>query len=404
MSVAPSFIARGAARKQCKGGRGRTAKRSGLASRFLPRVALLVATAPQEGSIARVLQTFAVMVIGCVNSAAAEAITPPLGLPPIPATVAGTPAMRKLGEKLFFDRSLSANGTLSCAMCHIPAQGFASNQSALSIGMEGQSLRRNAPSLYNVVFKKFLFHDGRETDLAAQVWGPLLAADEMGNGGIGPLIARLRTHADYGPLFEAAFPGEGATMSTLGRAIAAYEASLLRGGGRFDRALYGGEKAALTPQEWLGYEIFIGKGGCAACHTIGPETALFTDQSWHNTGVAFRSEATGGGKRLVQLAPGVFQHVDLAAVGLALTGAPKDIGRFEITNAPADRWAYTTPMLRGVSESPPYMHDGSLSTIAEVVEFYDRGGGGNPSLDPKIHPLDLTAEEKAAIVAFLGAL
>ena len=141
--------------------------------------------------------------------------------------------MRKLGEKLFFDRSLSANGTLSCAMCHIPAQGFASNQSALSIGMEGRSLRRNAPSLYNVVFKKFLFHDGRETDLAAQVWGPLLAADEMGNGGIGPLIARLRADADYGPLFEAAFPGEGATMSTLGRAIAAYEASLLRGGGRF---------------------------------------------------------------------------------------------------------------------------------------------------------------------------
>ena len=146
-------------------------------------------------------------------------------------------------------------------MCHIPAQGFASNQSALSIGMEGRSLRRNAPSLYNVVFKKFLFHDGRETDLAAQVWGPLLAADEMGNGGIGPLIARLRADADYGPLFEAAFPGEGATMSTLGRAIAAYEASLLRGGGRFDRAVYGGERAALTPQEWLGYGLFIGKGG-----------------------------------------------------------------------------------------------------------------------------------------------
>ena len=117
--------------------------------------------------------------------------------------------MRRLGEKLFFDRSLSANGTLSCAMCHIPAQGFASNQSALSIGMEGRSLRRNAPSLYNVVFKKFLFHDGRETDLAAQVWGPLLAADEMGNSGIGPLIARLRADAEYGPLFEAAFPGRG---------------------------------------------------------------------------------------------------------------------------------------------------------------------------------------------------
>ncbi|MFO1102761.1 MAG: cytochrome c peroxidase [Methylocystis sp.] len=342
-------------------------------------------------------------VLGCFNSAAGEAIEPPLGLPPVPAAVAGTPAMRKLGEKLFFDRSLSANGTLSCAMCHIPAQGYASNQSALSIGMEGRSLRRNAPSLYNVVFKKFLFHDGRETDLAAQVWGPLLAADEMDNAGIGPLIGRLRADADYGSLFDAVFPGEGATMMTLGRAIAAYEASLLRGGGRFDRAVYGGERAALTPEEWQGYELFIGKAGCAACHMIGTETALFTDQSWHNTGVAFRSGARRA-KRLVQLAPGVFQNVDIAAVGLALAGASNDVGRFEITNAPADRWAYATPMLRGVSESSPYMHDGSLSTLAEVVEFYDRGGGANPSLDPKIRPLDLSVEEKAAIVAFLETL
>ncbi|MBG0796165.1 c-type cytochrome [Methylocystis sp. L43] len=386
MSVAPFANYRSAATKP---------------SRSPPPATLGVATAPQGRGIARVLHALALLVY--VGGAAAEDIQSPLGLPPVPAKVAGTPAMRRLGEKLFFDRSLSANGTLSCAMCHIPAQGFASNQSALSIGMEGRSLRRNAPSLYNVAFKKFLFHDGREPDLAAQVWGPLLAADEMGNAGIGPLVARLRADADYGPSFEASFPGEGATMMTLGRAIAAYEAALLRGGGRFDRAVYGGERAALTPQEWKGYELFTGKAGCAACHAIGAETALFTDQSWHNTGVAFRSGATGG-KRLVQLAPGVLQHVDLAAVGLAQTGAPNDVGRFEITNAPTDRWAYTTPMLRGVSESAPYMHDGSLRTLAEVIEFYDRGGGANPSLDPKIRPLELTPDEKAAIVAFLEAL
>ena len=99
----------------------------------------------------------------------------PLGLPPVPPAIAGSTAMQRLGERLFFDRGLSANNTLSCAMCHIPTQGYASNQSALSIGMEGHSLRRNAPTLYNVVFKKFLFHDGRETDLAAQVWGRCLA-------------------------------------------------------------------------------------------------------------------------------------------------------------------------------------------------------------------------------------
>lgn len=383
-------------------GEDRTAKRFGVGRLFPPPpTRRRVATSLQGGGLARVLLALTMLV--CAGKAAAEDVKQPLGLPQVPAGVSGTPAMRRLGEKLFFDRGLSANGTLSCAMCHIPGQGFASNQSALSIGMEGRSLRRNAPSLYNVVFKNFLFHDGRETDLAAQVWGPLLAADEMGNGGIGPLVARLRADAGYGPLFEATFPGEGATMTTIGRAIAAYEASLLRGGGRFDRALFGGEKDALTPQERLGYELFVGKAGCAACHSVGPETALFTDQSWHNTGVAFQSRATNG-KRQVQLAPGVFQSVDIAAIGLAQASGSSDLGRFEITNAPGDRWAYVTPMLRGVAESAPYMHDGSLSTLPEVVEFYDGGGGPNPALDPKIRPLGLTAQERAALVAFLEAL
>ncbi len=338
--------------------------------------------------------------LACLGGAQAE--TPPLGLPPFPVAAVGAPAMRQLGERLFFDRGLSANGTLSCAMCHNPAQGFASNQSALSIGMEGRTLRRNAPSLYNVVYKKYLFHDGREIDLAAQVWGPLLMPDEMGNPAIGPLLARLRDDAVYGPAFAAAFPGEGVTMITLGRALAAYEATLLKGDSRFDRALFRGDKSALTPQEWRGYALFFSKG-CASCHNIGPDAALFTDQSWHNTGVAFgRREA--GGKVRVELAPGIVTMVELSAVGLDKSAAPADVGRFEITRDPADRWAYVTPMLRGVKDTWPYMHDGSLKTLEEVVDFYDRGGGRNPALDPKIKPLGLTAEEKAALVAFLEAL
>jgi cytochrome c peroxidase len=326
----------------------------------------------------------------------------PLGLPPVPPEIAGTPAMRQLGEKLFFDRSLAANGTLSCAMCHIPAQGFASNQSALSIGLEGRTLRRNAPSLYNVVYKRHLFHDGREIDLAAQVWGPLLAPDEMGNPAIGPLLARLRANPDYAPAFNAAFPGEGVTMTTLGRAIAAYEATLLRGDSRFDKALFGGQRDALSPEEWRGYQIFVSKGGCSACHDIGTNTGLFTDQSWHNTGVAFR-DRTAPANVPVEIARGVIKTVDVTALGLA-PPPPRDVGRFEITNDPADRWAYTTPSLRGVTETAPYMHDGSLATLEEVVEFYDRGGGANPALDEKIHPLGLTREEKAALVAFLKTL
>jgi cytochrome c peroxidase len=338
------------------------------------------------------------LAIGVV-AAEAEDIRQPLGLPTAPA---GAPAMRKLGEKLFFDRGLSANGTLSCAMCHIPAQAFASNQSALSIGMEGRSLRRNAPSLYNVVFKKYLFHDGRETDLAAQVWGPLLAPDEMGNTGIGPLLTRLREAADYRAAFDAAFPGEGVTMTTVGRAIAAYEATLLLGDGRFDKAMFGGDRNALSAEEWRGYDIFISKGGCVACHNIGSDTALFTDQSWHNTGVAFRRAAPAA-RTQVQLAPGLVKEVDLTNLGLALA-PPRDVGRFEITKDPADRWAYTPPMLRGVSKSWPYMHDGSLASLEEVIDFYDVGGGPNPALDEKIRPLHLTTEEKAELLAFLKAL
>jgi cytochrome c peroxidase len=268
--------------------------------------------------------------------------------------------------------------------------------------MEGRSLRRNAPSLYNVAFKKFLFHDGRETDLAAQVWGPLLAPDEMGNAGIGPLLTRLRNHPDYGPAFDAAFPGEGVTMTTLGRAIAAYEATLLLGDSRFDKAIFGGDKNALSAQEWRGYEIFISKGGCASCHSVRTDAALFTDQEWHNTGVAFRRPAPAA-RAQVQLAPGLVKDVDLSSLGLDAP-RPRDVGRFEITNDPADRWAYTTPMLRGVAKSWPYMHDGSLATLEEVIDFYDAGGGPNPALDPKIRPLNLTQKEKAALLAFLEAL
>lgn len=352
----------------------------------------------------RVMTSLAFAVAWCASmaSTAPAQLKPPLGLPSIPPAVAGSIAMQRLGERLFFDRGLSRNSTLSCAMCHIPAQGFTSNQSALSIGMEGHSLRRNAPTLYNVVFKEFLFHDGRETDLSAQVWGPLLAADEMDNPAIGPLLDRLRNDAVYGPAFSAAFPSEGVSMTTVGRAIAAYEATLLRGDSRFDRAMFAGEKAALTPLEWRGYEVFVSKGGCVSCHTIRDNDALFTDQSWHNTGVAFATQASAMTK--VELAPGVFQNVRLFDLGLSRATTKNDIGRFEISGKPEDRWAYTTPTLRGLRETWPYMHDGSFKSLEEVVDFYDRGGGPNPALDSKIKPLSLSSDEKKALVAFLGAL
>ncbi|MGA8172787.1 MAG: cytochrome c peroxidase [Methylocystis sp.] len=355
-----------------------------------------------ETTRAATILAFASALFACAGSMAQEQAKPPLGLPPVPPAIAGSAAMQRLGERLFFDRGLSANKTLSCAMCHIPTQGFTSNQSALSIGMEGRSLRRNAPTLYNVVFKKFLFHDGRETDLAAQVWGPLLSPDEMGNPAIGPLLDRLRADAVYGPAFAEAFPGEGVSMTTLGRAIAAFEATLLTGDSRFDRALFAGEKGALTPLEWRGYEIFVSKGNCVSCHAIGDNVALFTDQSWHNTGVAFADRAATTAR--VELAPGIFQNIRPSDIGLSATPAKNDVGRFEITGKPEDRWAYTTPTLRGLKETWPYMHDGGFKSLEEVVDFYDLGGGSNPALDPKIKPLGLSDQEKKALVAFLLTL
>jgi cytochrome c peroxidase len=216
------------------------------------------------------------------------------------------------------------------------------------------------------------------------------------------LLAKLKNDTEYGRSFETAFPGEGVTMTTLGRAIAAYEATLLRGDSRFDRAVFAGDRSALSAQEWRGYEIFVSKGGCASCHRVEKDSALFTDQSWHNTGVAFKP-AVPTTKTHIELAPGLTKEVDLASLGLA-AAPPHDVGRFEITNDPADRWAYVTPMLRGVADSWPYMHDGSFRTLEEIIDFYDRGGGPNPALDPKIKPLHLTPEEKTALVAFLKTL
>jgi cytochrome c peroxidase len=170
-----------------------------------------------------------------------------VGLPPYSNLTGATPAQIQLGKKLFFDRRLSVNNTLSCGMCHIEGQAFASTQTSLSVGMEGRSLRRNAPSLFNVVFQQTLFHDGRETELANQVWLPLLLSDEMANPSVGSVINRIRSLPDYEGAFERAFDGAGPSMQTIGDAIAAYERTLLSANSRFDKWHFGHEENALIP-------------------------------------------------------------------------------------------------------------------------------------------------------------
>jgi cytochrome c peroxidase len=329
---------------------------------------------------------------------------PPLGLPevPVPPDNVLTLAKIELGRKLFVDRRLSHNGTLSCAMCHVPEQGFTSNELATPIGLEGRSLRRNAPTLYNVAYATRLFHDGRETSLENQAWGPLLARNEMGNPSVGYVIEKIQTLPDYKGLFEAAF-GRGPDMLSVGQALAAYQRTLLSANSPFDRWYYGKEENALTPEERRGFEVFRDKGGCAACHTLGEKHALFTDNAFHNTGIGWARSMGVKEKLSVQLAPGLALQVEEAMLQAFEPPLP-DTGRFEVTFDPRDRWAYRTPTLRNIALTAPYMHDGSLATLEEVVAFYDRGGIDHSLRDPLLKPLGLTAEERQALVAFLKAL
>ena len=327
-----------------------------------------------------------------------------LGLPVASARDRGAVERIALGRKLFMDRRLSRNGTMSCGMCHVPEQGFVVNELTTAVGIEGRSLRRNAPTVLNVGFNTSFFHDGRAATLEEQAWGPLLAPDEMGNAARAAVVDQIAALPDYAGRFEQAFPGLGLSPETIGAALAAYQRSLVSGGSRFDRWFYRGEASALTHAERRGYVLFRGKAQCAACHEIGGEYALFTDNEFHNLGVGLgapdRSTATVG----VQLAPGVETTV---AVGMldALFGAPpKDEGRFEVTKLDKDRLAYRTPTLRNVELTAPYMHDGSLATLRDVVDFYDRGGNPNPELDKFMMALFLTEREKEDLVAFMRSL
>jgi cytochrome c peroxidase len=331
---------------------------------------------------------------------------PSLGLPPLP-TPADNPLTREkiaLGRKLFYDRRLSLNQTFSCAMCHIPEQGFTSQEQDTAIGIEGRTVRRNAPTIYNVAYLSSLFHDGRESTLENQVWGPLLAANEMGNPSVGTVIDKLKSLPDYRGLFEKAFR-RGPSMDTVGQAIASYERTLNAGDSPFDRWHYVHRPAALSPAAQQGYALFTGKAGCAQCHTIGPNTALFTDNQLHNTGIGYQeSMRRKPDNTPVQVAPGVTFDLSAASIGQVSETRPGDLGRYEITQNPADRWKYRTPSLRNVALTAPYMHHGGLATLRAVVEFYNRGGVPNENLDPLIQPLNLGADDVDKLVAFLESL
>lgn len=331
-----------------------------------------------------------------------------LGLPPVPFPDDNPPTEAKirLGRKLFFDRRLSHNGTISCAMCHVPEQGFTVNETATAIGNEGKSLRRNAPTLLNVAFMRSIFHDGRETSLENQVISPLLSPEEMGNPSAGYLIGRIGRMEDYDGLFEGAF-GRGVSIETIGQAIATYQRTLISANSRFDRWYFRKESNALMKEEERGFRLFTGKANCVQCHIIGGEYALFLDHSFHDTGVGWNKafgDVSADPIVKVQLAPGVFTSVRREVVNSVGLPAKKDWGRYEVTRDPSDLLRFKTPTLRNVNLTAPYMHDGSISTLREIVEFYNRGGVPHDGLDPSVKPLGLSSEEMDDLVAFLRSL
>ena len=332
-----------------------------------------------------------------------------LGLPAVPYSAAGapSPAVVDLGRKLFMDRRLSSNNTLSCAMCHVPEQGFAAVELATAVGIEGRSLRRNAPTLLNVAYVRELFHDGRSDSLEHQAWAPLLNPIEMGNPTSIDVIKKIGTMPDYAGRFEAAFGGAGADEGTVGAALAGYQRTLVAADSRFDRWRYGGDKKALSASEQAGFAVFAGKGRCIACHSVGERSALFSDARFHNTGIGFGRSmvaANFGQRYVVQLAPGVVTELREADLASVSERAQDDTGRHEVTKKPGDKWAYRTPSLRNVAITGPYMHDGSLATLEAVIEYYQHGGIDNPGKDPLVQPLQLSADDKRDLAAFLRSL
>jgi cytochrome c peroxidase len=293
----------------------------------------------------------------------------PLGLDlymPVPDDNPITEEKLALGRQLFFDTRLSVDRTKACATCHVPERAFTDGRQVAE-GVQGRQGTRNTPTLVNRGYGASHFLDGRAGSLEEQVLQPIEGESELAYE-VALAVSRLQESDDYQRAFERTF-GRSPDAETLAWALASYVRSILAGNSPVDRFRHG-DRRALSSEEAEGLRIFVGKGNCSACH-VGPNV---TDEEFHNTGVAW---ADG---RLI------------------------DPGRFRVTGLDQHKGSFKTPTLRELPRTAPYMHDGSIDTLEEVVDFYDGGGTPNPFLDDDIRPLDLTADEKRALVAFLRAL
>ena len=292
---------------------------------------------------------------------------PPLGLSPVkhPDDNPPTEAKIALGKQLYFDPRLSKDNTISCASCHDPAKGW-SNGEQFATGVDGQVGGRNSPTVINTAYQQFQFWDGREPTLEHQALGPIQNPIEMAMT-LDGVIERLNKIEGYRGQFQKVF-GTDVTSDGIAKAIAAYERTVLSGNSPYDR-YKAGDEDALSESARRGRDLFFGKAHCSACHA-GPN---LTDNAFHNIGIGWNAKKE-----------------EFA-----------DVGREAISSLGGDKGAFKTPTVREIARTAPYMHDGSLKTLAEVVAHYNKGGNPNFWQDEEIFPLDLTEEEQQDLIQFL---
>jgi len=308
-----------------------------------------------------------------------------------------------LGEKLFFDGRLSADGTVACASCHDPERAFTDGR-RVSIGFKGRVGQRNAPTILNALYNATQFWDGRATTLEEQAAFPIVNPSEMGQPSVDAAVARIATDREYRQAFARVFGGPPTGLDLL-RAIASYERTQASFNSPFDHFI-AGDGNAIDASAKRGWALFNGRGRCTLCHALTrgqPDVTLFTDHRFHNIGVVvIGADALAMARQANQVVrPGDMGAVDRTAIQSNLS----QLGRFLITRQDADIGAFKTPGLRNLLMTAPYFHDGSHPTLWDVMDHYNKGGDHNdPFLDKDMQPLALKEAEIYDLVAFLASL
>jgi cytochrome c peroxidase len=314
-----------------------------------------------------------------------------------------TPARAGLGQKLFFEPRLSGDGTVACATCHDPARAFTDGR-PVSVGIHGRVGQRNAPTVLNALYNKHQFWDGRVTTLEQQAAMPITNPFEMGSASIRDAVSRIADDKDYQVQFMQAF-GRAVNEQDLLSAIAAYERTLASFDSPFDHFI-AGESNAISDSAKRGWELFNTKARCHLCHALTDnqqDATLFIDNDFHNIGIGIlRHDVAPLAQRTErELARGNLPAIDTAAI----TSDLSVLGRFLVTRKQEDIASFKTPGLRNVVVTAPYFHDGSMQTLWDVMDHYNKGDGVmDPWLDKHMQPLALSESEIDDVVAFLASL